>query len=155
MWSTACSPLDIISKRLKKGGLKMNANDLKVKMSTLWIVVMVNMLAADIIGFMNPGDLQKIVSSNVGIQITQELLLVFSIMMEIPIAMIFLSRLLKSRPNRWANSIAGIITILFIIGGGDLYLSYLFFALVEIVCILLIMGYAWRLRAREKITSHF
>ena len=35
----------------------MNTNDMKAKISTLWIVVMLNMLSADIIGFMNPGDL--------------------------------------------------------------------------------------------------
>jgi hypothetical protein len=122
----------------------MNTNDVKVKISTLWIVVMLNMLSADIIGFMNPGDLQKIVTGNVGINITQELLLIFSIMMEIPIAMVFLSRVLKSRLNRWVNIFAGIITIVFIIGGGDTYLSYIFFASVEVICILLIVWYAWK-----------
>jgi hypothetical protein len=123
----------------------MNTNDVKVKISTLWIVVMLNMLSADIIGFMNPGDLQKIVTGNVGINITQELLLIFSIMMEIPIAMVFLSRVLKGRLNRWVNIIAGVITIVFIIGGGDTYFSYIFFASVEVVCILLIAWCAWRL----------
>jgi hypothetical protein len=135
----------IDQKQYKRKEIKMNADSIKVKISTLWIVVMLTMLSADIIGFMNPGDLQKILSGNVGIQITQELLLLFSIMMEIPIAMIFLSRVLKGRLNRWANIVAGVITIVFVIGGGDAYLSYIFFASVEIMCILLIMGYAWRL----------
>jgi Sec-independent protein secretion pathway component TatC len=123
----------------------MNTNDMKVKISTLWIVVMLNMVSADIIGFMNPGDLQKILTGNVGINITQELLLIFSVMMEIPIAMIFLSRVLKSRPNRWANIIAGAITVVFVIGGGDTYPSYIFFASVEVICVLLIVWYAWKL----------
>jgi Sec-independent protein secretion pathway component TatC len=128
----------------------MNANDMKVKISTLWIVVMLNMLSADIIGFMNPGDLEKILTGNVGINITQELLLVFSIMMEIPIAMVFLSRVLKSRSNRWANIFAGVITIVFIIGGGDTYPSYIFFASVEVMCVLLIIWYAWKLSEQEE-----
>ena len=123
----------------------MNTNDMKAKISTLWIVVMLNMLSADIIGFMNPGDLQNILTGNVGINITQELLLIFSIMMEIPIAMVFLSRILESRLNRWANIIASVITIVFVIGGGDTYLSYIFFASVEVMCILLIIWYAWKL----------
>jgi Sec-independent protein secretion pathway component TatC len=123
----------------------MNTIDMKVKISTLWIVVMFNMVSADIIGFMNPGDLQKILTGNVGINITQELLLIFSVMMEIPIAMIFLSRVLKSRPNRWANIIAGAITVVFVIGGGDTYPSYIFFASVEVICVLLIVWYAWKL----------
>jgi Sec-independent protein secretion pathway component TatC len=128
----------------------MNTTDMKVKISTLWIVVMLNMVSADIIGFMNPGDLQKILTGNIGINITHELLLIFSILMEIPIAMVFLSRVLNSRLNRWANIIAGAITIVFVIGGGDTYLSYIFFASVEAMCILLIIRYAWRLPEQEE-----
>jgi hypothetical protein len=71
-------------------------------------------------------------------------------MMEIPIAMVFLSRVLKSGSNRWANIIAGAITIVFVIGGGDTYPSYIFFASVEVVCILLIVWYAWKLSEQEE-----
>src|SRR5262245_337439 len=113
--------------------------DLKVKLSTLWIFVMFNMVFADIVGFMNPGSLEAIMTGAVGFEITQELLLVFSILLEIPIAMIFLSRVLKDSANRWANIVAGVITILFVIGGGSRYLSYIFFATIEVLCLLLII----------------
>jgi Sec-independent protein secretion pathway component TatC len=116
----------------------------KVKLSTLWIYVLFNMVFADIVGFMNPGALEAVIKGEIGIQITQELLLLFSIMLEIPIAMIFLSRILKYQVNRWANIIAAVITILFVIGGGDTYLSYIFFASVEVVCLLFIIWYAWK-----------
>lgn len=89
---------------------KMNTNkktfaidDMKVKLSTLWIIVLFNMIFADIVGYMNPGALEDIIAGNVGIKITQELLLVFSILLEIPIAMVFLSRVLKYRANRWGE----------------------------------------------------
>lgn len=118
--------------------------DMKVKLSTLWIFVMFNMVFADIVGFMNPGALEQIMTGAVGLEITQELLLVFSILLEIPIAMILLSRILKYRANRWANIVAGVITILFVIGGGSSYLSYIFFATIEVACMLLIIWYAWR-----------
>lgn len=122
---------------------------MKVKLSTLWVFVMFNMVFADIVGFMNPGALEKIMTGAVGFEITQELLLVFSILLEIPIAMIFLSRVLKYRANRWANIVAGVITILFVIGGGSTYLSYIFFATVEVVCMLLIVWYAWKWPKQE------
>jgi Sec-independent protein secretion pathway component TatC len=93
---------------------------------------------------MNPGALKDIMTGAVGLEITQELLLVFSILLEIPIAMIFLSRVLKYRANRWANIVASMITILFVIGGGSTYLSYIFFATMEVVCMLLIIWYAWK-----------
>jgi len=119
---------------------------MKVKLSTLWIVVMFNMIFADIVGFMNPGELEKIMTGDVGIQITQELLLIFSLLLEIPIAMIFLSRVLKYKTNRWANVIAALITILFVIAGGDTYLSYIFFASIEVVCMSFIIWLAWNWR---------
>lgn len=118
--------------------------DMKVKLSTLWIFVMFNMAFADIVGFMNPGALEDIMTGNVGIEITQGLLLVFAILLEIPIAMIVLSRVLKYSANRWANIIAGVITILFVIGGGNPSLSYIFFATIEVLCMLLIIWYAWK-----------
>jgi Sec-independent protein secretion pathway component TatC len=133
----------------------MNTNDktakmdMKVKLSTLWIFVMFNMVFADIVGFMNPGALKDIMTGAVGLEITQELLLVFSILLEIPIAMILLSRILKYRANRWANIVAGVITILFVIGGGSTYLSYIFFATVEVACMVLIIWYAWNWPKQE------
>ena len=124
-------------------------NDTKQKLSTLWIVVLFNIIFADIIGFMNPGDLEKVISGDVGIEITQELLLVFSIVIEIPIAMVFFSRILQYKFNRFANITAAIITIAFVIGGGDTYLSYMFFATIEVVCLLFVIAIAWKWRAEE------
>ena len=122
--------------------VKMEA--MKVRLSTLWIVVMFNMAFADIVGFLNPGALEEIMAGAVGFEITQGLLLVFAILLEIPIAMIILSRILKYSLNRWANIIAVVITILFVVGGGNTSLSYIFFATIEVVCMLLIIWYAWK-----------
>lgn len=127
----------------------IKTEDIRVKLSTLWIFVMFNMAYADIVGFMNPGTLKDIMTGSVGFEITQELLLVFSVLLEIPIVMIILSQILNYRANRWANIIACIITILFVIGGGSTSLSYIFFATIEIVGMLLIVWYAWKLPGQE------
>ncbi len=79
-------------------------NDQGTRLSTLWIVVMFNMIFADILSFIMPGALQALWTGQAGIQITQGLLLVFAILLEIPIAMIFVSRVLQPRANRWVNS---------------------------------------------------
>ncbi len=119
--------------------------DVKVKISTLWIVVMFNMIFADILSFMIPGSLEEIMTgSAASFPITQEIMLVFAVVLEIPIAMIFLSRVLKDRANRLANIIASAITIVFIWVGGSSYLHYIFFAVIETVCMLLIVWYAWK-----------
>ena len=122
----------------------------RVILSTLWIVVMFNMGFADILGLFEPGILKQIMTGSVDdIQFTSGLMLVMAIMLEIPIAMILLSRVLKYKANRWANIIAGIISIVFVIGGGSTTLSYIFFAIVEVVCIIFIIRYAWKWRNTE------
>ena len=119
--------------------------NIKEKLSTLWIVVMFSMAFADIVGFMTPGALEEIMNqSTASFPITQEIMLVFSVILAIPIVMIYLSRVLRYRANRWANIIAGIITILFVAGLGTTDLSYLFFATVEVLCMLLIIWTAWK-----------
>ena len=123
--------------------------NMKVKLSMVWVFVLFNMIFADIVGFMNPGDLEKIVRGEVGIEITPELLLFFSVLLEIPIAMMLLSRILTYRVNRWANIIAATITLIFVIGGGDTYYSYLFFASIETLGLLFIIWNAWNWTADE------
>lgn len=137
-------------------GVQMNTDekhdtlDIKVKLSTLWIVVMFNMLFADVLGFMTPDFLVILETGMAGeVRITQGILLVFAVILEIPIIMIILSRVLKYKVNRLANIIASVITILFVIGGGSLDLHYIFFASVEVLCMLLIIWYSWKWPEQE------
>jgi hypothetical protein len=129
----------------------MNANektdklDIKEKISTLWIVVMFCMAFADIVGFMTPGALEEIIDQSAApFPITQEIMLVFSVLIAIPILMIYLSRVLKYKANRLVNILAGVITILFVAGLGSTDLSYIYFATIEIVCMLIIIWSAWK-----------
>ena len=117
--------------------------DTKVLLSTLWIVVMINMLKADILSLYIPGALDELVKFAGETPITQ-LMLGGAVMMEISIAMIFLSRVLKYRVNRWVNIITSIITIVFVVGGGSTYPHYIFIASIEVLCLLLIVWYAWK-----------
>jgi len=124
-------------------------NDMGTRISTLWIVVMLNMAFADIVGFIQPGALEGVAGPG-GVQITQGLLLVFALFIEIPLAMIFLSRVLKPKANRWANTVAAVITAVFVVGGGSMELPfYAFFAAVEVACMALIVRSAWSQRSSE------
>jgi len=124
--------------------------EMKAKLSTLWIFIMFNMVFADIFSFMYPGFLKQIMAGNAdGTQITPEFLLIAAMVTEISIAMVFLSRLLKYGVNRWANIIGGVITILWVIGGGSTTLHYIFFASIEVVCSLVIIWLAWKWRNPE------
>ncbi len=124
--------------------------DPKVLLSTLWIVVMINMLKADILSLNIPGSAEELArtSASAGIPIPH-LMLGGAIMMEISITMIILSRVLKPGVNRWVNMIVSFITIAFVIGGGASYPHYLFVASVEVICLLLIIWTAWQWRRPE------
>ena len=128
---------------------KTDKTDLKVLLSTLWIVVMLNMIFADILTLYISEFLQEILTESTPVQITQELMLAMAFIIEIPIVMIFLSRVLKHKANRWVNIIASVIIILFVVIGGSLVLHYIFFAAIEVVCLSLIIWYAWKWPKQE------
>ena len=126
--------------------------DKKALLSTLWIVVMINMLKADILSLYIPGSAEELAktSASTGTPIPQ-LMLGGAIMMEISIGMILFSRVLKYQANRWANIITSIITIIFIIGGAASYPHYIFVAAVEVFCLLLILWNALKWNTAEEI----
>jgi len=121
--------------------------DTKVLLSTLWIVVMINMLKADILSLYIPGAAEEVAktSASAGASIPQ-LMLIGAIMGQLGIAMIILSRVLKYGINRWVNIVVGIVTIAYIWGGAASYPHYIFIAAVETLCLLLIIWIAlkWR-----------
>jgi len=114
-------------------------------LSTLWVVVMINMLKADILSLYIPGAAEEL-ARTAGDTPIPLLMLGGAVMMEISILMILLSRVLKYGANRWANIITAIITIAFVVGAGVSYPHYLFIAAVEVVCLILIIWFAWRWR---------
>jgi len=122
--------------------------DTRVYLSTLWIVVMFNMLTADILSLFIPGTLDEL-ATFAGETPIPQLMLGAAIMMEISIAMIILSRVLQYGVNRWVNIITSIITIVFVVGGGSSYPHYIFIAAIEVVCLLLIAWFAWKWRNPE------
>lgn len=124
--------------------------DTKVLLSTLWIVVMINMLKADILSLYIPSSAEELArtSASTGASISQ-LMLGGAIMMEISIVMIILSRVLKYGVNRWLNIVVSLITIAFVVGAGASYPHYIFIATIEVICLLLIIWFAWMWRNVE------
>jgi hypothetical protein len=150
------SVVQVHSNRSEKGE-KMNTAatptkkiDTKVVLSTLWVVVMINMLKADILSLFIPGATDEVVKTSAAISTPiPQLMLGAAIMGNLAIAMIILSRVLKHGINRWVNIIIGIVTIAYIWGGMASYPHYIFIASVETLCLLLIIGFAWKWRSAE------
>jgi hypothetical protein len=122
---------------------------MKAKLSTLWIFVTLNYLYCDVLGLMDPKSLKEFMTGKVGgIEITQGFLLSASVLMEIPMAMVLLSRVLPYRVARWANIVAGaimtIVQVSSLFFGSSPTPFYLFFSAVEITCTAAITWYAWK-----------
>ncbi len=126
-------------------GSKLKPKEL---LSTLWIFVTVNYIFCDVFTLMHHEDLRQILSGNVGgIEMTQGFLLAFAFVMEIPMIMIILTRVLGYKLNRWLNIIAGIVLTLVqaaSLFAGSNTLHYIFFSIVEIASTVVISWIALR-----------
>lgn len=131
----------------------IDMKDRKVILSTLWIFVTLNYLYCDVLGHMDPEVLNQLISGDLGfVKITPTFLLMGSVLMEIPIAMVLLSRVLKHKVNRIFNIIAGSIMTLVqtsSLFAGDLSPSYAFFSAIEISTTAFIVLYAWTWRKQK------
>ena len=139
----------------------MNTNQKPVEMqnrkailSTLWIFLTANYIYCDVLSNMESSVIKELLTGTIGaMPVTQGFLLTAAVMMEIPFAMIVLSRVLKYRANRWVNIIAGVIMITIQVGtmgmGTSPTLHYLFYSAIEIACNLLIVWLAWKWRNFE------
>lgn len=126
--------------------LQVMTYDRKMILSTLWIFVTLNYLYCDVLSLMSAEMLNALLTGEVaGINMNETTLLAAGVIMEISIAMVLLSRVLKYRANRITNMIAGSIKTLIMIGtllmGGASY-HYLFFAAIEISTTIFIVWYA-------------
>jgi len=123
--------------------------DRKAILPFLWIYLTVNYIYCDVFSLHLAKTLEKLLSGNVGsMMITEEFLLAFSVIMQIPMIMILLSKLLTFRLNKYSNIVAGIITtsvqMYTVTMGGTLH--YMFFSFFEICTGLFIIYLAvtWR-----------
>jgi hypothetical protein len=107
--------------------------DERGRLSILWVFVMFNMLAADVISFLDGAVLAQLMTGYAGeVRITSTFQLAAAIMIEIPIAMIVVSRFLSPRWTRIANPVAALVTAIFVIAGGSTSPHYIFFATAEV-----------------------
>jgi hypothetical protein len=109
--------------------------NVRIKLSALWITLMLFYIYADILGFYTPGVIEAVVSGEIeGVQITESFLLSMAVWMAIPSVMVFLSLTLKANANRLLNIIAGLVSIIAL--GATLFVGkisarYTFQAIVE------------------------
>lgn len=125
--------------------LENKDTDTKLKILVLWMFVFFNMIFRDLHELGRTGFLQQMITGIVnGVKITEVLLLIGGIMIEIPLLILPLTLLLPQKGARLANILMGILMIplnISIYNPPDLDdKMFLFF---EIAALLLIVWYAW------------
>jgi RNAse (barnase) inhibitor barstar len=124
----------------------------KLKLSALWVSVMLLYLYGDVFGFFRRDIITDIAAGKTGFIGTQGGLLAAAIMMSIPSVMVFLSLVLKPSLNRWLNIILGALYTLIILATmPHTWMYYLYLGVVEAVLTLTIVLLAWRW-PREQVT---
>ena len=114
---------------------------MKTIVPTLWIFATLNYLYADVVSLMDTNLLHGYIAGNIGgVQISQGFLLAAGVLVEIPMAMVLLSRF------RTANLIAG--SFMTLVQLASLFvrapaLYYVFFSVIEIGTTAVIVWLAW------------
>jgi hypothetical protein len=122
--------------------------DAKIILSGLWVSLMLTYLLGDVMrifsGDFNAGEL-------VGMQITQELMLMMAVILVIPVVMVLFSISLKYSVNRWLNIIAAIFFFCFNVIGLPTYVSLYdqFLIIVGLVFNVITVLYAWKWNVQD------
>ncbi|MEJ2209119.1 MAG: DUF6326 family protein [Anaerolineae bacterium] len=119
----------------------------KIKLAALWAALMFFYLYRDVLGFMEPGHVEDLLAGELGgVAMTEAVLLGSAALMAIPSVMVFLSLALKASVNRWVNLVLGIAHIALLAGTffvGSITTLYTFYAIAELLLMLLIVWHAW------------
>ena len=122
---------------------KINSQSL---LSTLWIFVLLNIIFRDLHEFLNQGHIEEMMNLN----ISEETMLFYGIVLEIPIMMTVLSRILNNMLNKWINvTVASLLMIgtLSTLASADL--DDIFFTLINTIAFLAIVYTAWKLPLKK------
>jgi uncharacterized protein DUF6326 len=125
----------------------------KLKISALWVSVMLCYIYGDYFGLYKTGKLQGMLEGKMlplG-PATQGVLVGTSVMMAVPSVMVFLSLVLRPNPNRWVNLILGVLyTLIILVTMPGAWAFYIFLGVVEAVLTGSIAWYAWKWPKQER-----
>lgn len=110
--------------------------------SKLWIFILFNMILRDLHEFPTDGYIKELMS----LKLSEEAMLAFAFIVEIPILMVVLSKVLNHKANKWVNTVAVFVSgigIFYTVPGG--HLDELFFAFVNLGAFFVIIRAAWKL----------
>ncbi len=115
-------------------------------LSTLWIFVLFNMIFRDLHEFLNQGYVEELMA----LTISEETMLFYGFILEIPISMVVLSRILKNSLNRWVNMVSASIVMLGTLStlvSADM--DDVLFTMANTIAFIAIIYTAWKMASRN------
>ncbi len=119
----------------------------KIKLSALWLIVVLNIIMADVLSVFVV--LEKKDALNIFGEV-KTTMAIAALILNIPILMIYFSRFLGYKVNRVLNIIAALITLLFVVGGGSTMPHYIICATIEVVVLIIIITIAWQWKNEQE-----
>ncbi|MHA2224838.1 MAG: hypothetical protein ACXAC8_06520 [Candidatus Hodarchaeales archaeon] len=117
--------------------------DVKIKLSSLWVAFFFCSIYGDVLRLYDPDGL-----GDIALQMTHDLMLISAITLIVPIFMGFLSLALKDKTNRWVNIIIGIFflgyVLIFLISSFTRPAYEIVLSAALVVFAALIIWHAWK-----------
>lgn len=126
-------------------------------LSLVWLYLLLNFIYCDVIGLHDPSILGSLMQGRAGdLVITPQFLLASSVLMQIPIAMVLISRIAPRRVGRTASIVAA--SIMLLAQSASLFvgvpsLAYTFFSVIEIATLIAIVVLAIRWPAGRELAT--
>jgi hypothetical protein len=123
--------------------------NVKTQLSVLWVALLFFYLYNDVLSFFRRDTIEGALAGEMaGIQITEVFLFASSILMAIPIFMVYLSLALPAKVNRWTNIVVGIfhavVLLVTLLVPGESWANYTLYMAFEALFIVLIVWRAWK-----------
>jgi uncharacterized protein DUF6326 len=117
----------------------------RLRISSLWVAVLLLFAYGDIFGFFAPGQIEDVMGGEIsGMKITQFFLFAVSAYIGIATVMVFLSLVLAPRVTRWANILLAALYIVSIVASAIGEAAYfVLLSILEIALLLLLIRFAW------------
>jgi len=125
---------------MHKSGLQTST-----RLSLMWVFIVLNFLARDFHELARSGVIEQMIGGAMnGVILTEPLMLLGGVMIEIPIAMTVLTLFARRRIGRWVNIVAALYTVTIIIGNNlDPDLDNIFFMIIKFAALIYIIKTAW------------
>lgn len=121
---------------------------IKTKLSMLWIVVLLNMIFADIFSIIITFEDPSIMDIPGEVR---QMMAIAAIVTNLPISMVFLSRYLSDTWSRRMNIGVSLFTILYVVGGASPAPHYWIIGSMEVALLIWIAGsaFTWKVNAND------